>query len=1011
MTTTTGSPRGATSASVRPAVTRRGRGPKVLCGAILVGMLAWGGWTVLRERRLASDLVEARRLMDDDRFLEARPLLVRLAAGRPDDAEIAYRLGVCSHAAGQIDAALAAWERVGPRSAWTARAGLARARTLVGDLGRFRAAEELLQRLLPVAGTARDEVRQTLAELLFWEGRRDEVARLIESDWAAAADPVTELRDHWRTSSSPTLIEQVRWEVERAGQLDPQDDRVWLAKASLALQSGRPDQAAAWLDRCTERRPEDPAVWRTRLDHARATGDLAEVRRCLRHLPADRFRGDQRLALRAWIAGRRGDRAREEQALDRWIAAAPGEIEALDRLATVAWESGRHDQAREYRARKARLDATRDRYRQILEETITPDHFVELARLAGALGRHFEARGWWILRSRYAPSDPEPARALAHLAPEADPGSVAAAAGQTLAQQLADADPELLATEPVAAKPGRTATSLRPPRFVDDADSTGLRFVFENGRSPQRQIPETTAGGVALLDYDGDGWLDVYVVQGGAFPPPRDLAAASGGDRLFRNRGDGTFEDASERSGIAHLSRGFGHGVTVGDFDNDGHPDLFLTRWRAYLLLRNRGDGTFGDVTIQSGLAGDRDWPTSSAFADLDGDGDLDLYVCHYLVWDAEHPTLCKRTTVAAKHERVEPGQDYNYCTPRPFPALADHLFRNDGGRFVEVTNEAGIVDRDGRGLGVVAADVDEDGRVDLFVANDTTANYLWHNLGGMRFEESGTVAGVACNAAGAYQAGMGTAIGDLDGDGRPDLFVTNFYGESTTFFRNLGDGMFADATVDAGLAGPTRFLLGFGVATLDANRDGRLDLAIANGHVNDDRPDYPYAMPASLLLGVGDGRLADASTSAGEAWTVPRVARGLAVGDLDNDGRVDVVLLAQKGPLAYLHNRTDGGHFAAFRLEGTRSNRDGVGAVVSITAGGRRSRAWRYGGGSYQSASDPRIHFGLETGRIDEVEVRWPSGRVDRYRDLAADRGYLLREGAAAPARLPGFERTEKPS
>ncbi len=542
------------------------------------------------------------------------------------------------------------------------------------------------------------------------------------------------------------------------------------------------------------------------------------------------------------------------------------------------------------------------------------------------------------------------------------------------------------------------------PRFDDLAEASGLRFVFENGRSPQRQIPETTSGGVGLLDYDGDGWLDVYVVQGGAFPPREAATAANGGDRLFRNRGDGTFEDVSAASGIARLSRGYGHGVTVGDFDNDGHPDLFVTRWRAYVLFRNRGDGTFEDVTGRAGLDGDRDWPTSAAFADLDGDGDLDLYVCHYLVWDAEHPTLCKRTTVAARSERVEPGQDYNYCTPRPFPALADHLFRNDGGRFVDVTAEAGIVDRDGRGLGVVAADLDEDGRVDLFVANDTTANYLWHNQGGMKFEELGTSSGVACNAAGAFQAGMGTALGDLDGDGLPDLFVTNFYGESTTFYRNLGAGMFSDQTVAVGLAGPTRFLLGFGIAALDANNDGRLDLAIANGHVNDDRPDYPYAMPASLLIGGERGRLTDVSQSAGESWSTPRVARGLAVGDLDNDGRVDVLLLPQKSPLAYLHNGTAGGHFVTFHLEGTRSNRDAVGAVVAVTAGGRRRRAWRYGGGSYQSASDPRVHFGLEVDRIEDVEVRWPSGGVDHFRNLESDRGYRLREGDATPVPLKGY-------
>ena len=403
------------------------------------------------------------------------------------------------------------------------------------------------------------------------------------------------------------------------------------------------------------------------------------------------------------------------------------------------------------------------------------------------------------------------------------------------------------------------------------------------------------------------------------------------------------------------MKRGFGLGVTIGDIDNDGHPDLFITRWRAYALYRNRGDGTFDDITDRAGFGGDRDWPSSAAFADLDNDGDLDLYVCHYLVWDADHPTLCPRKTFAAVNERVEPDQQYNYCTPRPFAALPDHLFRNDGGRFVDMTQEAGIVDHNGRGLGVVAADFDEDGRIDLFVANDTTANFLWHNLGGMKFEEAGVASGVACNADGAFQAGMGTACGDLDGDGLPDLFVTNFYGESTTFFRNLGAGVFTDQTAAIGLAAPSRFLLGFGIALFDANNDGRLDLATANGHVNDDRPDYPYQMPATLFLGTKDGRLTDVTASAGEPWTVPRVGRGLAVGDLDNDGRMDVVLLPQQSPLAYFHNgskRRPLPFRSTWKARGPIAMRSEP--VVTLTAGGRARRAWRYGGGSYQSASEP---------------------------------------------------------
>jgi YD repeat-containing protein len=460
---------------------------------------------------------------------------------------------------------------------------------------------------------------------------------------------------------------------------------------------------------------------------------------------------------------------------------------------------------------------------------------------------------------------------------------------------------------------------------------------------------------------------------------------------LLRNRGDGTFEDVTEASGLARIARGYGFGAAVGDYDNDGHPDLFVTRWHAYALHRNRGDGTFEDATEGAGLGGPRDWPTSAAFADLDGDGDLDLYVCHYLAWDARNPVLCHDSRA---------GDRYVSCLPLGFPALPDHLFRNDGGRFVDITTEAGIVDRDGRGLGVVAADFDGDGRMDLFVANDMTANRLFHNRGGLKFEEIGHAAGVASNADGGYQAGMGIACGDLDGDGRPDLAVTNFFGESTTFYRNLGGMMFADATAAVGLKAPSRFLLGFGAVFLDVDNDGHLDLATANGHVHDLRPNVPYPMPAQLLVGGPDGRLTDVTHRVGAPWTVARIGRGLAVADLDNDGRLDLLLVAQNAPLAFFHNQTrHAGHFLILRLEGTTSNREAVGARVTITARGRHQTAWRIGGGSYASASDPRIHFGLGSAHsVDDLEIRWPSGRVQRLGKLDADRAYHLREGDARP-------------
>jgi hypothetical protein len=340
----------------------------------------------------------------------------------------------------------------------------------------------------------------------------------------------------------------------------------------------------------------------------------------------------------------------------------------------------------------------------------------------------------------------------------------------------------------------------------------------------------------------------------------------------------------------------------------------------------------------------------------------------------------------------------YVSCFPLSFPALRDRLYRNDGGRFVDVTEEAGITDPDGRGLGVVAADLDDDGKIDLVVANDMSANQYYRNKGEMRFEEYAHEAGLAGSADGGYQAGMGIACGDLDGDGRPDLVVTNFYGESTTLFHNLGGGLFADRSTAVGLRAASRLLLGFGAAFFDADNDGRLELATANGHVNDHRPALPYAMPARLYAGDGRGKLVDVSDSSGPPWRVPHVGRGLAAGDLDNDGKIDLVIVNQNEPATYLHNESrDVGRFIGFRLEGTTSNRDAVGARVTVASAGRPTTAWRTGGGSYLSASDPRLAFGLgDATTAERVEFKWPSGRLDEFRDLKANLYYHVREGEA---------------
>ncbi len=711
----------------------------------------------------------------------------------------------------------------------------------------------------------------------------------------------------------------------------------------------------------------------------------------------------ERWSLLAWFAARRRDAPAERSALDGLIAIEPGNTSALDRLAALALQAGDSGAAAVLRRRQEEALRDKERYRRLLiadPDPIPLPELYERARLAEQLGRWFEVQGWLTLALERNPADLAARVALDRVAERDRRAAEATPSWASLLLAARDsADPTAAATIAETAAVRRQSAAIA---FRDDAGTAGLRFTYRNGESPEHQIPETIGGGVAVLDYDGDGWLDVYLVQGGTLVPgptgPQPATAdPQQGDRLFHNRGDGTFVDATECAGIARIGRGYGFGVTAGDYDNDGRPDLFVTRFGSYLLLRNRGDGSFEDATECAGLAGARDWPTSAAFADLDGDGDLDLYVAHYLAWDAAHPTLCPHPDSPARHAA---------CLPLGFPAMADHLFRNDGGRFVDVSAAAGIVDPDGRGLGVVAADLDDDNRIDLFVANDLTANLLFHNLGGLRFAEIGHLAGVACNAEGGYLAGMGVACGDLDRDGRPDLAVTNFFGESTTFDRNLGHMMFADATSAVGLKAASRFLLGFGITFLDVDNDGALDLATANGHIHDLRPRIPHAMPAQLLTGDLQGRLTDVTDRVGPPWTVPRIGRGLARADLDNDGRVDLLLVAQNAPVAYFHNRTEhAGHFLTVRLDGTTSNRDAVGAKVTVTAGGQRQTAWRLGGGSYASAEDPRLHFGLGTSRtIDEVEVRWPSGRVDRFRNLPADRGYLIREGERDPLPLPGF-------
>ncbi|MGE3820466.1 MAG: FG-GAP-like repeat-containing protein [Isosphaeraceae bacterium] len=938
---------------------------------VAAGLRAWRHDAAFR---LAKADLEARR------FREALPALEALDASRPVwvfDAPGAFEfaLGHARWMANRREAAIKALARVPEDSPNATRADVLLAEFDL-ERGRWRAAEDRLVRALARGGEGLLDVRSQLDKLYRMQVRFDDAAQVLRDGWRDSNDPVKTLKALWTTDRGTPPYDAIGQAIETAAALEPEDDRVWLARARLATQTGGLDEARAWLSKCEARR-FDEAVARAWLDWAKAADRPDEVVRALRALETERLTTRERHAWRAWFARRKGDADAERSALASLLDLEPRNPRWLNRGAELAIEAGDLDAATALRLRKARVDEAIDAYSRTMASgrtLSTASERIEAGRLAELAGRRPDALAWYALALLIDPNDDQARRALAEL--NADETRLRV-------ERTDDVPPWIRSDAKVAANGAPPPAKIQ---FQDAARDSGLSHVFRNGETAIRQMPVALGGGVGLIDYDRDGFLDVYAIQGGPFPP--EPGAKSAGDRLFRNQGNGTFVDVTERAGLPPTSRGYGQGVSVGDVDGDGDPDLFVTRWRSYALYLNRGDGTFEDVTESWDLGGDRDWPTSSALADFDRDGDLDLYVCHYVVWDEVDPRLCRDASTGAYM-----SCDPTTCAPRP-----DHVFRNDGGRFVDVSEEAGIhaVDAHGRGLGVVASDFDGDGEIDLFIANDKSANFLFRNLGGFRFEEVAHARGAAGNAQGGYQAGMGIASADLDGDGLPDVAVTNYYGESTSFYRNLGDGSFTDQTTASGLGAASRLRLGFGIAILDVDDDGLPDLLTANGHT-DDLGDAPYRMPAQLLRNVGKGRLIDVTLGAGEALNSPRLGRGLAAGDLDNDGRVDALLVDQNAPMVYLRNQTSSaGRWVSFRLEGRESNRDGVGTVIAIDAGGRRQVARRSGGGSYLSAGDPRIHFGLgPIDRVESVEVRWPSGRVDHFRDLEAGHVYHLIEGA----------------
>ena len=533
----------------------------------------------------------------------------------------------------------------------------------------------------------------------------------------------------------------------------------------------------------------------------------------------------------------------------------------------------------------------------------------------------------------------------------------------------------------LAAQPQNSSLGFR---FTDVTTQAGIQFEHNSGAFGGKFLPETLGSGCAFLDYDRDGWQDILLINGADWPGHKKSRTTL---RLYRNNRNGTFTDVTTRAGLdVEL---YGMGVAVGDYNNDGFPDILITCVGQNRLFRNTGKGTFVDVTNSSGLGKREGFSTSALWFDYDRDGLLDLFVCNYVKWSPETDVFC---SLDGKHK--------SYCTPEAYRGATCWLFHNRGnGTFEDVTPTSGIFDSSSKSLGVALFDQNRDGWPDLLVANDTQPNKLYRNQHNGTFKDSAVEAGIAFSSEGKARAGMGIDIADFENSGTPGVGITNFDNEMIGLYRMTGRS-FEDIAPQSGVGIASRNSLGFGCSFLDVNLDGWLDFAVANGHIDETvrniRGNVGYAQPPQLFLNNQHGSFHDVAPEAGGGFNQPKVGRGLAYGDFDRDGDLDLLITTNNGP-AYLYRNDQlaGNRSIRFHLVGTKSNRDAIGATVQVLAGDLTQSRMVKGGSSYLSQSELPVTFGLEKrDRVDRVVINWPSGRTEDYKDLSAGRTYTCTEG-----------------
>jgi hypothetical protein len=542
---------------------------------------------------------------------------------------------------------------------------------------------------------------------------------------------------------------------------------------------------------------------------------------------------------------------------------------------------------------------------------------------------------------------------------------------------------------------GGAAAPVSPVTFRDITQQAGLHFVHNNGAFGKKFLPETLGPGVAFIDYDNDGWPDIFLVNGADWPGHAQKHTTP---KLYHNNHDGTFADVTHKAGLDVEM--YGLGVAVGDYDNDGFDDLFVTALGQSRLFHNNGNGTFSDVTQKAGLSGPRELSTSAAWVDYDKDGRLDLVVGNYVQWTPEGDLYCTLD-----------GKNKSYCTPESYKGTSARLWHNRGdGTFEDVTQKAGLGEPTSKTMGIAVLDYDNDGWPDLLFSNDTQPNKLYRNNGNGTFTEKGVIAGIAFSEDGVARAGMGVDAADYDHSGYPSVMITNFSNQMLSLYHNEGKGLFVDEAPQSAVGRATLLTLGFGCFFFDYDLDGWPDIFIANGHIDPEiqkvQANVKYAMPPHLFRNLGKGKFEEVTSLTGSAFNAPRVGRGAAYADVNNDGRLDLLLATNGGPAYLFRNEAQPGtanRSLRLKLIGTKSNRDGIGAVARATVAGDTQTQMLRSGSSYLSSSELILTFGLaQHEKADAIELRWPSGQIDHLANVAAGQTVTVTEGKGQTSARP---------